>query len=289
MRVFCAAGSRRAVCHDGYPCAVSHDWIIPDWPAPARVRALCSTRSGGVSVAPWDSCNLGDHVGDEPGAVRANRARFAHALQAAEGDVRPVFLRQVHGTQVLAIDHDTPDDAEADGCTSRTAGLACTVLVADCLPVLLTDKAGTRVAAAHAGWRGLAAGVLEATLQCFSPFGLESQAQKAIKTEVIAWLGPCIGKAAFEVGSEVFAAFTRADPGAATCFAASGNEGKYLADLTALARRRLAAAGVSRIYGNDGSERWCTVSNPARFFSHRRDASSLGASGRMAASIWLVG
>ena len=289
MRASCGAGSRRAVCHDGYPSAVLHDWIIPDWPAPACVQALCSTRSGGVSAAPWNSCNLGDHVGDEPGAVRTNRTRFADALQGTRGDVRPVFLRQVHGTQVVPIDHGMPDGAEADGCTSRMAGLACTVLVADCLPVLFTDKAGTRVAAAHAGWRGLAAGVLEVTLQCFSSLAQGSEAQSAIKSEVIAWLGPCIGKVAFEVGGDVFAAFTQADPGAATCFAASGCEGKYHADLAALARRRLAAAGVSQIYGNDGSERWCTVSNPGRFFSHRRDAARLGASGRMAASIWLVG
>lgn len=289
MRAPCGAGSRRAVCHGGYPSAVSHDWIIPDWPAPACVQALCSTRSGGVSAAPWDRCNLGDHVGDAPGAVRTNRARFAEALQGRRGDVRPVFLRQVHGTQVLAIDRGTPDGTEADGCTSTTAGVACTVMVADCLPVLLTDRAGTRVAAAHAGWRGLAAGVLEAALQCFWPLAQDGEAPPAIKSEVIAWLGPCIGKAAFEVGGDVFAAFTRADPGAAICFAASGREGKYHADLAALARRRLAAAGLSRVHGNDGSERWCTVANPARFFSHRRDASRLGASGRMAASIWRLG
>ena len=245
--------------------------FTPDWPAPARVRALCTTRRGGVSVAPWDSFNLGDHVGDDPRAVAANRAALAQAL----GGARPVFLRQVHGTDCVALDAKTPDGTEADACATTRPGVACTIMVADCLPVLLCDAAGTRVAAAHAGWRGLAGGVLASVLQGFDP------------ARTLAWLGPCIGPTAFEVGGEVQAAFEAQDTGASACFrpAPSGEPGKWLADLPALARRRLQALGLqaSRIHGNDGSAAWCTFSDASRFFSHRRDR----VSGRLAASIWL--
>lgn len=265
------------------------DWIVSDWPAPQRVHALCTTRSGGVSAAPWDRCNLGDHVGDDPRAVRANRAALAAALRQPGGAARPVYLRQVHGTQVARLDRASADGLSADACGSEAPGVACTVLVADCLPVLFTDRAGTRVAAAHAGWRGLAAGVLEQTLAYFWPLALYGQARAAPENEVIAWLGPCIGPQAFEVGAEVRAAFCAHEPQAARCFAAGPRPGKYFASLAALARQRLAAAGVAQVCGNDGTAPWCTVGNPSRFFSHRRDTARLGGSGRMAACVWLDG
>ncbi|MFT3811815.1 MAG: peptidoglycan editing factor PgeF [Acidovorax sp.] len=252
----------------------------PDWPAPPGVRALCTTREGGVSAAPFDSLNLGDHVGDDPAAVQANRAALARAVGA-----RPVFLRQVHGTQVVHLGADTSDGTEADACISAQPGVACTIMVADCLPVLLAHRGGRVVAAAHAGWRGLADGVLEAVFERFWPLDQAGQALDA--TETIAWLGPCIGPRAFEVGPEVRAAFCGRDAGAAACFAAHGG-GKYLADLAGLARRRLAQLGVTAVYGNDGSAPWCTVGNAARFFSHRRDTRALGGSGRLAACVWLA-
>ena len=242
-----------------------HDWLVPDWPAPAGVRAICTTRTGGVSPGALGGLNLGGHVGDEPANVAANRAQ----LQAAIG-VRPVFLQQVHGIGVLPIDATTPDGAVADACTTLDAGVACTIMVADCLPVLFTDRDGGRVAAAHAGWRGLAAGVLERTAGVFGD------------ARPMAWLGPCIGPNAFEVGDEVRAAFVAQSAEAATCFRPAPAPGKWWADLPGLARQRLRAAGVEAVYGNDGSDAWCTVRNPLRFFSHRRD----GVSGRFAAAIW---
>lgn len=255
-------------------------WLVPDWPAPGGVRALCSTRAGGVSAGPYDSLNLGDHVGDEPAQVQANRQRFASALGA-----RPVYLRQVHGSGVVALAGDTPDGVEADACVTVQPGVACTIMVADCLPVLLASTEGTAVAAAHAGWRGLAGqagqGVLEAVWERFWPLARHGRAQAASKT--IAWLGPCIGPVAFEVGPEVRDVFAAQDPGAAAHFRPY-REGKWLADLPGLARRRLQALGISQVYGNDGSEAWCTVANPSRFFSHRRDR----VSGRFAASVWLA-
>lgn len=265
------------------------DWLVPDWPAPPHVRAVFTTRGQGAgegaSAAPFDFFNLGGHVGDAPAAVAANRARLQRALGA-----RPVYLDQVHGTQVLALHPDTPDGARADAALTDRPGLACTVMVADCLPVLLTDLQGRAVAAAHAGWRGLAGGVLERTLEQFRALAGMQQAQAAIDSEaseIIAWLGPCIGPQAFEVGLEVRAAFVAADAGAAACFVPLA-DGKVLADLPALARRRLAAAGVARVYGNDGGAAWCTVGNAARFFSYRRDQRRQGGSGRMAACIWRV-
>jgi YfiH family protein len=249
------------------------DWLIPDWPAPAGVRAVCTTRAGGRSLPPYDSLNLGDHVGDDPLAVGANRAVLAQALQA-----HPVFLQQVHGSGVVAIDAHTPHGTAADACHTHQRGVACTIMVADCLPLLYTDRRGSFVAAAHAGWRGLAGqggvGVLEAL-----------QAQLAVPADqVLVWLGPCIGPQAFEVGPEVKAAFELHDAQAASCFRSAAATGKWLADLPALARQRLAALGISQVYGNDGSPPWCTVSNPSRFFSHRRDR----VSGRLAACIWLA-
>jgi polyphenol oxidase len=270
------------------------DWLVPDWPAPANVRALFTTRAGGVSAAPYRSMNLGDHVGDEPAQVQANRA----LLQRTTG-IRAVFLKQVHGSAVLTLDSASSDGQLADACVTTQRQLACTIMVADCLPVLLTTEAGDVVAAAHAGWRGLAGdglaagqnGVLDAVYASLMALAQAGRAQAAIKT--IAWLGPCIGPSAFEVGAEVRAAFVAVQPEASRCFVAvapdeSSEKRKYLADLQGLARLRLQALGVTQIFGNDGSAAWCTVSNPSKFFSHRAGASSgFGTTGRMAACIWL--
>jgi YfiH family protein len=212
-------------------------------------------------------------VGDELALVAENRNRLRMAIGA-----RPVFLQQVHGTGVVALDAAQDvvrDGTAADACTATAAGLACTIMVADCLPVLFTDEAGHRVAAAHAGWRGLAGGVLEQTAKAFKADGA---------ARVIAWLGPCIGPKAFEVGPEVKAAFEAHAPEAASCFRPAPAPGKWLADLPALARQRLRAVGIEAVHGNDGSDGWCTVGNPSRFFSHRRD----GVSGRFAALVWKV-
>ena len=248
---------------------IPSDWIFPDWPAPPGVHALCTTRAGGVSNGNYKGLNLGDHVGDDPAAVRANRQALADAIGA-----QPVFLQQVHATDVAVLGTGSVDGRVADGCITVQSGIACTIMVADCLPVLLTDEAGHCVAAAHAGWRGLAAGILERTLDGFS--------QEGGAPRVIAWLGPCIGPDAFEVGDEVRAAFESILPDARQCFEPAQAEGKWMADLAGLARQRLRAAGVTRLYGNDSTDAWCTVHNPLRFFSHRRDRIS----GRFAACIW---
>jgi len=241
---------------------------------PANVRLLCTTRAGGFSEAPWDSLNLGAHVGDDPAAVRANRAVLQGMLGA---NVHPVYLQQVHAIGVQVLDGNTPDGLLADASTTVQAGLACTTLVADCLPVLLSNKAGTRVAAVHAGWRGLANGVLEAALACFDDNA----------ADVLAWLGPCIGPAAFEVGPEVHTAFCSQSNAAVAHFQPLAQR-KWQADLAALARQRLHAAGVTQCSGNDSTPIWCTVGNPSLFFSHRRDSVRQGSSGRMAACIWLL-
>ncbi len=258
-------------------------WLVPDWPAPAKVRALCTTRIGGVSLPPYDRLNLGDHVGDEPAHVAANRTVLQQAIGA-----RPVFLNQVHGCDVIVLQAQTavPSVATppvADAAITRVAGLACTIMVADCLPVLFCTTQGDAVAAAHAGWRGLVGqngvGVLEQTIERFSALAHMDKAQVA--TNVIAWMGPCIGPQAFEVGPEVRAAFVAGDCAAACCFAPRVG-GRWLADLAGLARQRLAALGITQIYGNDSSAPWCTVGNASKFFSHRRDR----VSGRLAACIW---
>ncbi len=252
------------------------DWLRPQWPAPKNVQAFCTGRAGGVSAAPYDALNLGDHVGDAPEAVAANRAQLQQVL-----GVRTVFLNQVHGTEVLALHADCADGTQADGCWTDAPGLACTVMVADCLPVLLCSADGTRVAALHAGWRGLAGGVgAVGVLESF----LQSQSAQGVAPEHwLAWLGPCIGPLAFEVGDEVRAAFVDHSNAASQAFTPHG-PGKWLADLALLARQRLQAAGVVQVYGNDSSARWCTVGNPLQFFSHRRDR----VSGRQAAGIWLA-
>jgi polyphenol oxidase len=258
--------------------ALPSEWLVPDWPAPAGVRAAFTTRAGGVSVAPFDSLNLGDHVRDDPAAVAANRRRLRDGI-----GVHPVFLRQVHGIDVVRLDATTVDNTEADACLSTERNMACTVMVADCLPVLWCLSDGSAVAASHAGWRGLVGadghGILEATLK-----GLGSVSSPSV--EPLVWLGPCIGPWAFEVGAEVRAAFISADPAAAGCFSPLPAAGKFLANLPALARLRLTAMGVTQVHGNDGSDDWCTVKQSSRFFSHRRDAVRLGSTGRMAACVW---
>ena len=254
--------------------------LAPDWPQPPGVLAACSLRAGGVSEAPYDSLNLGDHVGDAPEAVADNRRRFTAALGA-----RPVFLKQVHGWKVARLDESSADGTEADACITTERGVACTIMVADCLPVLFADAHGKAVGAAHAGWRGLAGqggqGVLEALWAAYWPLVAPSAREAGLVTR--AWLGPCIGPAAFEVGPEVRDTFVAADQGSIEMFR-SGAEGKWLADLPGLARRRLERLGLIAIHGNDGSPEWCTVSNRSRFFSHRRDR----VSGRFAASVWLA-
>jgi polyphenol oxidase len=241
----------------------------PEWPLPAAVQAFCSERDGGASLPPYATLNLGDHVGDDPVAVLENRRRLALQLQA-----RPVFLKQVHGCGVVRLTPETADGTEADACWTTERGLACTMMVADCLPVLLAARSGNVVGAAHCGWRGLAGGVLEALWEAM-------RAEAGTPDQVLAWLGPCIGPHAFEVGPEVRDAFTAGDPQAASLFRPHA-QGKFLADLQGLARRRLAALGITAIHGNDGTGTWCTVSNPSRFFSHRRDR----VSGRFAAGLW---
>jgi polyphenol oxidase len=266
-------------------------WLRPEWTAPPGVQALFTARAGGVSAAPFDSFNLGDHVGDDSDHVAANRRRLGDFVGA-----RPVYLRQVHGTAVQALRPDTPDGAQADACWSDAPGLACTVMVADCLPLLWAHDSGTVVAASHAGWRGLVgtgaarAGVIETTFQALvQALGrggpVPAAAEVAARTQV--WLGPCIGPGAFEVGEEVRQAFVASDPQAAACFEHAGRAGHHFANLPGLARQRLEALGIVQVHGNDGTSGWCTVKQGSRFFSHRRDTVHLGSTGRMAACIWI--
>ena len=238
------------------------DLLAPAWPAPVNVRAWQTLRSGGCSPAPWDSFNLGDHVGDDAQRVASNRAALRAVLPG-----EPLWLQQVHG--IVAVDADsTANICAADAAFSRQPGRVCAVMTADCLPVLFCDQAGTVVAAAHAGWRGLVAGVLEATI---GKMGVPAG-------QLLAWLGPAIGPRCFEVGDEVRAAFVAHDSLAAKAFCPH-LEGKWLADIYTLARQRLQAAGVHAISGGD----FCTVTEAQRFFSYRRD----GVTGRMASLIWL--
>ena len=248
-----------------------------DWPLPVGVHAVCTTRVGGVSQAPFDGFNLGDHVQDDPHAVAQNRA----LLQAQLGGARPVFLTQVHGVDVAQVNAATPDGTTADACITQEPQVACTIMVADCLPLMFTDDVGRVVAAAHAGWRGLAAGVLERTVH-----GVCEQAGVA-PAQVRVWLGPCIGPDAFEVGDDVRQAFTaldapQADKAAGYFKPHPSHPNKWLADLAGLARLRLAALGVTSVAGNDSSPEWCTVSQRSRLFSYRRD----GVTGRFAVCIW---
>ncbi len=238
-------------------------WLHADWPAPPRVRALVTTRRGGVSRPPFDGLNLADHVGDAPAAVAMNRALLRAALDLPS---EPVWLEQVHGNRVVDLDAEHLPRPRGDAAVTRTPGRVCAVLTADCLPVCFCRRDGAAVAVAHAGWRGLAAGVLEATVAALGGDG----------SALLAWLGPAIGPRAFVVGPEVRACFLHRDPGAAACFLP--HQDRWRADLYALAQRRLAALGV-QVYGGG----LCTVSD-GRFFSYRRD----GETGRMAALIWMT-
>lgn len=246
--------------------------LLPDWPAPARVRAAVSLRRGGVSTGCYASLNLGDHVGDDPLAVAENRSRLVTVLQTTGRCGSPQWLRQVHGLTVAEAEADPARRAnwvpEADAVTTTLAGIPCAIMTADCLPVLFCDVQGSRVAAAHAGWRGLCQGVLEATLARF-----------ADPAQVLCWLGPAIGPEAFEVGGEVAEAFIAQDAAASSAFRALP-QGKYLADIYTLARQRLTRAGVTHIHGGG----LCTVADAERFYSYRRDRNT----GRMASLIWMT-
>lgn len=255
--------------------------LVPEWPAPRSVRAAFTLRSGGMSPAPFDSLNVGIHVGDAPDAVRENRRRVREQLRLP---AEPTWIEQVHGTAVADLDalaanaarSDTragqavPGGAAADAVFTRHPRRVCVVQVADCMPVLLAARDGSCVAAVHAGWRGLAAGVIEATLK---RLGTDP-------AQLMAWLGPAIGLKHFEVRSEVREAFVTHDPGAGAAFSAN-SRGRWQCDLAGLARRRLSAAGITAVSGGQ----WCTYADPTRFFSYRRD----GQCGRMAALIWLAG
>lgn len=244
-------------------------WLVPDWPAPPNVRALSTLRGGGVSRAPWDSLNLAAHVGDAPAAVAENRARLMHAAGIPD---EPCWLEQVHGTTAIAADDWRPG-VTADAVYATAPGRVCVVMTADCLPLLLCARDGACVAAVHAGWRGLADGVIEAALHALA----------VAPERLLAWLGPAIGPDAFEVGGEVRERFVGADPSAGALFRPvdrTGRTGHWMADIYGLARLRLRAAGVTAIYGGE----WCTVRDRDRFYSYRRD----GATGRMASLIWSV-
>ena len=239
-------------------------FIVPDWPAPVTVRAVSTTRQGGVSPPPYASFNLAEHVGDDPAHIAENR----RCLAAMAGfPIEPTWLEQVHGTMVVdAATVLTP--VAADAAFTCAPGRPCVVMTADCLPVLLCDRAGTVVAAAHAGWRGLASGVIAATVARMGTPPME----------LLAWLGPAIGPKAFEVGEDVRAAFLAQDARNAGCFRPSP-AGRWLANLYELARRQLRGLGVSAVYGG----KYCTFSEPERFFSYRRE----NRTGRMATLIWL--
>jgi polyphenol oxidase len=240
------------------------DWIIPRWPAPPNVRALITTRAGGASQGPYASLNLGLRTGDDPQSVAANRAQLEALLPQP-----PRWLRQVHGATVVEAD-SLSDAPEADAAVARRAGTVCGVLVADCIPVLLADRAGTTVAVAHAGWRGLAAGVIENTVERMG----------VAPRELVAYLGPGIGPKAFEVGPDVRDAFIGRDARSEPAFAPH-TAGKWLADLFLLARLALRRAGVADVHGGG----YCTHTEAGRFFSYRRERTT----GRMAALVWLTG
>ena len=244
-----------------------HDWIVPDWPAPANIKAFITTRNGGVSVGPHARFNLGLRADEDPQTVARNRAALQKHLPQT-----PKWLRQVHGTRVVNADaiDEADESPQADASVARISGTVCTIMIADCLPLLFTNHAGTHVAAAHAGWRGLAGGVVANTVQSLIAAGIDP-------ADLLAYIGPGIGPAAFEVGQDVYDAFTMRDAQAKSAFVAHA-PGKWLADLFTLARRALNHAGVMHVYGGG----LCTYSDPARFYSYRRDK----VTGRMAALIW---
>ncbi len=245
-------------------------WLRPDWPAPACVRAAFTLRSGGVSVGLCASLNVGAHVQDNPLHVAENRRRIAAAFELPG---EPAWLTQVHGNQVVSLVGDALPAPGADAVVTAQPGRVCVIQVADCLPVLFAARDGSVVGAAHAGWRGLAAGVLENTVAALG----------RPPAQLLAWIGPGIGRRNFEVGPEVREAFigpARTGTAAVAAAFVPNARGRWYCDLTALARLRLNALGLSAVYGGH----WCTFADAARFFSHRRD----GRSGRMAALIWLA-
>lgn len=248
------------------PTVSGPDLLVPDWPAPAGIRAAFTLRAGGVSQPPFAACNVAAHVRDDPRAVAENRARLRASLSLPQ---EPVWLEQVHGHRVADLDSPTAQGSlgPADAAVTRAPGRICAIQVADCLPVLFAAADGSAVGAAHAGWRGLAGGVLEATVRALGTF----------PGKLHAWLGPAIGQAHFEVGGEVRAAFLAADPGATVAFLPN-ERGRWQCDLYVLARRRLTALGALSIHGGG----WCTYADARRFFSYRRD----GRCGRMAALVW---
>ncbi|MAD74333.1 MAG: hypothetical protein CML20_05985 [Rheinheimera sp.] len=243
---------------------IKSELIKPAWPAPANVNAFSSTRRGGFSEGPFQSLNLGDHVGDCADTVRRNRQQF-QCEAAMPG--QPVWLNQTHSTQCITLSSPAVTVGNADASFSRQSGLICTVMTADCLPILICNQQGSEVAAVHAGWRGLCNGIIENSVQLFSQ-----------PEACMAWLGPAISQHAFEVGAEVRAAFVRQDPDAAAAFI-PGASGKWFADLYSLARQRLVRCGINDIYGAEH----CTYQQTSTFFSYRRD----GQTGRMATAIWL--
>lgn len=239
-------------------------WLEADWPAPAGVRVISTYRGGGASSARFASLNLGDHVGDDPLNVAENRARL---VREAGLPTEPCWLTQVHGVGVRNLDTEPRDSEAADAAFTCRPGRVCAILTADCLPIALASESGDRVGAAHAGWRGLAAGVIESTVG----------AMKIPPGRLLAWLGPAIGPEHFEVGPEVRQAFVDQDAGAEEAFAENAR-GRFMADLGLLARRRLRNLGIHRIFG--GGQ--CTFAAPDKYFSHRRDANT----GRQATLIW---
>ncbi|WP_199609176.1 peptidoglycan editing factor PgeF [Flocculibacter collagenilyticus] len=251
------------------------DIIQPNWPAPAQIKAYVTSRAGGLSAPPYQSFNLAQHVGDNTSHVTANRTLLQEQLDLPS---KPIWLNQVHGTHVIHISEDylatfqanarTPEFApECDGSLTALENVVCTVLTADCLPLLFTNKQGTQVAAVHAGWRGLGAGIIEQTLALFH----------CEPADILVWLGPAIGATKFEVGQDVYKFFIAKNPQDSKAFNIEGK--KWLADIYQLAKLRLNRAGVTDIFG--GEE--CTFTDP-RFFSYRRD----GVTGRMASLIWIA-
>lgn len=235
-------------------------WLIPDWPAPINIHAGTTLRNGGISLPPYDSLNLAEHVGDAPAAVAENR-------QQLNLPAKPIWLKQTHSTRIIDATRCTPGQTEADGSYTSQPCIICAVLTADCLPLLICNKKGTQVAAVHAGWRGLAAGIIETALEKFTDH----------YTELLTWLGPAIGPDHYEVGNEVRGIFLAQQPAARTAFTAQ--QEKWRMDIYHLARQRLQALGLTAIYGGNH----CTYRQQEQFYSYRRD----GITGRMASVIWL--
>jgi polyphenol oxidase len=247
--------------------AAGADWIVPEWPAPPHVQAFVTTRNGGASSGAYATMNLGRRTDDNPAALAENSRRLFGYLPST-----PVWMDQVHGSTVVTLEASAPAAAPiADAAITRHPGVVCAVLIADCLPILFANRAGSAVGVAHAGWRGLARGVVESTVAAFAGLNIDAG-------ELVAWIGPGIGSAAFEVGADVVDAFCGGDSGAAACFAPLGGD-KWNGDLASLAKRRLRAAGIAAIAGGG----FCTYTDASRFFSYRRQH----ASGRMAALAWL--